>query len=63
MRIADGIQFIAFCRRTTVETTPPTRDMVENLLLNEKYQLASQRILRDLRRSAYIDYKESSHTQ
>jgi peptidyl-prolyl cis-trans isomerase SurA len=63
MRISDGIQFIAFCRRTTVETTPPTRDMVESLLLNEKYQLASQRILRDLRRSAYIDYKESSRTQ
>ncbi len=63
MRIADGIQFIAFCRRTTVETPPPTREMVENQLHNEKYQLASQRILRDLRRSAYIDYKDSSRTQ
>jgi hypothetical protein len=37
--------------------------MVENQLLNEKHQLASQRILRDLRRSAYIDYKDSSRTQ
>jgi peptidyl-prolyl cis-trans isomerase SurA len=46
-----------------VEPPRPTREMVENMLLNEKHQLASQRILRELRRSAYIDYKDTSYTQ
>jgi peptidyl-prolyl cis-trans isomerase SurA len=63
MRSPEGIQIIAFCRRTTVEPPRPTREMVENMLLNEKHQLASQRILRELRRSAYIDYKDTSYTQ
>ena len=63
MRGPEGVQIVAFCGRTTVEPPKPTREMVESLLLNEKHQVASQRILRDLRRSAYIDYKEPSRTQ
>ncbi len=57
MRGKDGIQLVAFCGRTTVSPPKPTRDMVENLLTNEKYRAASQRILRDLRRRVFIDYK------
>ena len=63
MRGAEGVQIVAFCGQSTVEPQKPTREMVESLLANEKHELASQRILRDLRRSAYIDYKEPSRTQ
>jgi hypothetical protein len=46
-----------------VEPPKPTREMVESMLRNEKHDMASQRILRDLRRTAYIDYKDPSYTQ
>ena len=57
MRAKDGIQLVAFCGRSTVSPPKPTRDMVETMLQNEKYKVASQRILRDLRRRVFIDYK------
>ena len=63
MRAPEGVQIIAFCRKTVVEPPKPTRDVVENMLRNEKRDTASQRILRDLRRTAYIDYKDPSYTQ
>ncbi len=63
MRAPEGIQIVAFCGRKTMEPPKPTRDVVESMLRNEKHELASQRILRDLRRSAYIDYKDPSLTQ
>lgn len=60
MRGPGGIQMIGFCGRRTLEPPRPTREMVENLLRNEKYRRATQRVLRDLRRSAYIDYKDTT---
>jgi peptidyl-prolyl cis-trans isomerase SurA len=63
MRGPEGIQIVAFCGRKTLEPPKPTRDQVESMLRNEKHDMASQRILRDLRRSAYIDYKDPSLTQ
>jgi peptidyl-prolyl cis-trans isomerase SurA len=63
MRSAKGVQIVAFCGRSTVEPPKPTREVVEGMLRNEKHDLASQRILRDLRRTAYIDYKDPSYTQ
>jgi peptidyl-prolyl cis-trans isomerase SurA len=63
MRAPEGIQIVAYCGRKTMEPPKPTRDVVESMLRNEKHELASQRILRDLRRSAYIDYKDPSLTQ
>lgn len=63
MRGPKGVQVVAFCGRSTVEPPKPTRDQVESMLRNEKHDMASQRILRDLRRSAYIDYKDPSLTQ
>ena len=52
-----GIQVIAYCRRVSLAPPKPTREVVENMLLNEKYKVASGRILRDLRRGVFIDYK------
>ena len=63
MRGPEGVQIVAFCVRSTVEPPQPTREVVENMLTNEKHDLASQRILRDLRRTAYIDYKDPSQPQ
>jgi peptidyl-prolyl cis-trans isomerase SurA len=63
MRGPEGVQIVAFCNRKTVEAPMPTREQVETMLRNEKHDMASQRILRDLRRSAYIDYKDPSLTQ
>lgn len=63
MRGPQGVQIVAYCGRKTVEPPKPTREQVENLLRNEKNEMASQRVLRDLRRSAYIDYKDPSLTQ
>jgi peptidyl-prolyl cis-trans isomerase SurA len=63
MRGPEGIQIVAYCGRKTLEPPKPTREQVESLLRNEKHDMASQRILRDLRRSAYIDYKDPSLTQ
>jgi peptidyl-prolyl cis-trans isomerase SurA len=57
MRSKEGIQVIAYCRRASLAPPKPTREVVENMLLNEKYKTASSRILRDLRRSVFIDYK------
>ena len=58
MRGPEGVQIVAFCGRSRVEPPKPTREVVENMLSNEKHDQASQRILRDLRRTAYIDYKD-----
>ena len=57
MRAKSGIQLVAFCGRTSVSPPKPTREMVQNMITNEKYKVASQRILRDLRRRVFIDYK------
>lgn len=63
MRAPQGVQIIAFCGKRVVEPPKPTRDVVESILRSEKYDMASERILRDLRRTAYIDYKDPSYTQ
>lgn len=63
MRSSRGIQLIGFCGRRNIEPPKPTREMVESMLMSEKYQMAAQRILRELRRSAFIDYKDTSLTQ
>jgi len=57
MRANNGIQLVAFCGRSTVSPPKPTRELVKTMLANEKYKVASQRILRDLRRRVFIDYK------
>ncbi len=57
MRSKQGVQLIAFCGRAMVRPPKPTRDVIKNMLLDEKYKVASQRIMRDLRRSVFIDYK------
>ena len=60
MRGPKGIRLIGFCGQRTLKPPKPPRDAVKNMLLNEKYQKASERVMRDLRRRAFIDYKDKS---
>ena len=58
MRGPNGIRLIGFCGQKTLKPQKPERAAIKNLLLNEKFQLASERVMRDLRRKAFIDYKD-----
>ena len=60
MRGPSGIRLIGFCGQKTLKPPKPPREAVKNMLLNEKFQLASERVMRDLRRKAFIDYKDKS---
>ncbi|MGE0211899.1 MAG: SurA N-terminal domain-containing protein [Parvibaculaceae bacterium] len=63
MRGKGGVQLIAFCGRKSVSPPKPSREVVEELVKNEKYRLQSERVMRDLRRSAFIDHKSASVAQ
>ena len=56
----DGVRLIAFCGKRTAEAPKPTREMVENLILNEKYSAAMELTVRELRRKSFVDYKDAS---
>lgn len=60
-RSQSGIQLIAFCGRKTISPPQISRDQIENMLANERYGMYGDRYLRDLRRSAFIDYKVPSY--
>lgn len=63
MRGKSGVQLIAFCGRKSISPPKPSREVVEEMVKNEKYRLQTERIMRDLRRSAFIDYKSASASQ
>jgi peptidyl-prolyl cis-trans isomerase SurA len=56
----DGVRLIAFCGKRTAEPPKPTREMVENLILNEKYSADMDSTIRELRRKSFVDYKDAS---
>ena len=56
----DGVRLIAFCGKRTAEAPKPTREMVENLILNEKYSADVESTVRELRRKSFVDYKDAS---
>jgi peptidyl-prolyl cis-trans isomerase SurA len=58
-----GIQLIALCDRRVVEPPKPSRQLVEAMLENKKYESYEERYMRDLRRTAFIDYKDPSYSQ
>ena len=60
MRARQGIQMIAYCGQRRVAPPKVSRAQVKNVLLNEKYRSASERVMRNLRRKAFIDYKVAS---
>jgi peptidyl-prolyl cis-trans isomerase SurA len=63
MRAKDGIQLIAFCGKRMIAPEGPTREQVQRMLTEKVYDTYEEKYLRDLRRTALIDYKDSSLAQ
>ena len=64
----DSIQVIGFCGRSKItppkpKFTMPTRQQVEGLLANEKFSVAEERAMKDLRLNAYVEYKDATYSQ
>ncbi len=68
MRSPNGIQVVAFCG--TKKITPPkpnaqmpTREQIENAVLNERYAAVEQKYIAIMRKHAVIEYKDQSYAQ
>ncbi len=64
-RTKKGIQLIGFCdvRKITPPKPKfemPSRQQIEMLLTNEKYSGAEEKVMKELRLAAYIEYKDAS---
>lgn len=59
-----GVRMIAFCGRRNVSPPLPPRDQLEafarNQIEEERFQVLMERVMRDLRRRSFIDYKDVS---
>ncbi|WP_170241099.1 SurA N-terminal domain-containing protein [Rhodoligotrophos appendicifer] len=62
-RAKEGIQLIGFCGKQTIAPPAVSREQIENMLLNERVGLYTERYIRELRRNAFIDYKDASYSQ
>ena len=56
-----GIQLIGLCSKNQIAPKPPSRQQVENVLMNESFAVYEERYVKELRRSAFIDYKDKSY--
>lgn len=68
MRVKNGIQLLAYCgsRKLTPpkpKVEMPTRQQVENALVNEKYDGFEEDYLKTARNSVYIEYRDASYSQ
>lgn len=68
MRTKDGIQVVAFCgTRKIVPPKPtaqlPTREQIQNVVMNEKYDAIEQKYVAIMRKTAIIEYKDPSYVQ
>lgn len=68
MRVKSGIQLLAYCgSRKLTPPKPkfemPTRQQVENALINEKYDGFEEDYMKTARNSAYIEYRDNSYSQ
>lgn len=68
MRSKDGIQLLAFCGSRKI-TPPkpkfdmPTREQVERLLINQKYDGLEEEYLKTARETVYVEYRNSNYAQ
>jgi peptidyl-prolyl cis-trans isomerase SurA len=62
-RSKTGIQLIALCGRKNVAPEKPSRQQIETMLTNKKYSVYEERYMRELRRNAFIDYKDAKATE
>ena len=63
MRAPNGVQLIGFCGRKTLAPPSPSREQVERLLVDQLYTAYEDKYLKDLRRTALIDYKDTKPAQ
>ncbi|HKG75023.1 MAG TPA: hypothetical protein VKA79_12335 [Aestuariivirgaceae bacterium] len=63
MRSKEGIQLIAFCGKRLLAPEGPTREQVQRMLTEKAYDTYEEKYIRDLRRTALIDYKDPSLEQ
>ena len=63
MRAKEGIQLIAFCGKRSITPEGPSREQVQRMLVEQVYDVYEEKYLRDLRRTALIDYKDPSLKQ
>ncbi|MFM8745447.1 MAG: SurA N-terminal domain-containing protein [Aestuariivirga sp.] len=68
MRGKDGIQLIAFCGvRTITPPKPdfemPSREQVEQMVINQKYDKLEQGYLEQIRDRVYVEYRDPSFAQ
>ncbi|MBG1232028.1 hypothetical protein [Aestuariivirga litoralis] len=68
IRYAKGIQLLAYCGSRVLTPPPinvtlPTRDQVETMAMNEKYQAAEDKYVALMRKNAVIEYKDPSYAQ
>lgn len=62
-RSKTGIQLIAFCGKKNIAPDKPTRQQIETMLVNKKYDVYEERYMRELRRNAFIEYKDAKATE
>ena len=68
MRVKNGIQLLAFCgsRKVSPERPKgqiPTREQVEAMLINQKYDGLEEDYLKTARKSVYIEYRNGGPSQ
>lgn len=68
MRSKNGIQLLAYCgvRKVTPELPKfemPTRQQVENVLINEKFDTYEEAYMKDARSKIYVEYRDPGYTQ
>lgn len=56
-----GVQLLGLCGTEKLSPEPPNRQQIENLIINEKYASFESRYVKELRRTAFIDYKDKSY--
>lgn len=62
-RSQSGIQLIALCDKKSLSPDKPTRQQIETMLVNKKYDVYEERYMRELRRNAFIEYKAAKATE
>lgn len=63
MRSTEGVQLIGFCGRRTISPPTISREDAGKMVVEEMYNVYEEKYLRDLRRTALIDYKDPSLAQ
>lgn len=68
MRAKNGIQLLAYCGARKISPTMPkfempTRQQVENALINEKFDAFEETYMKDARKKIYVEYRNPEYTQ